>query len=251
MSTAKPKTVLITGTSSGGIGHEAARLFHRAGWNVVATVRTDPALSALRKDNRKKVLRLDLAKPETIEGVAQQAIEAFGTVDVLVNNAGYFQMGPLETSMRQIREQFETNFSGLVALTKAVLPQMRRQLSGVIVNVSSLSAENGYPFASVYSASKGAVMALTEGLSIELDAMNISVKAVLPGQHATRIFTKIDAAPSLPAEYQPLLDHFVRMQGSSGGSSLKVQRRRSSRPRPTGDATKFAASWALTPRAFP
>jgi NAD(P)-dependent dehydrogenase (short-subunit alcohol dehydrogenase family) len=213
------KTVLITGTSSG-IGREAAWLFHRAGWNVVATVRTDPALCSPPKDSRMKVLRLDLSKPDTIDGVAKQAIKAFGTVDVLVNNAGYFQMGPLETStMQQIREQFETNFFGLVALTKAVLPQMRRQLSGVVVNVSSLSAENAYPFASVYSASKAAVMALTEGLSIELDAMNISVKAVLPGQHATRIFTKIDAAPSLPAEYQPLLDHFVRMQGSSGGSN--------------------------------
>jgi NAD(P)-dependent dehydrogenase (short-subunit alcohol dehydrogenase family) len=219
MSAAAPKTVLITGTSSG-IGYEAAGLFHRAGWNVVATVRTDPVSCSLPKDGRMKVLRLNLSEPETIESTAHQAIEAFGSIDVLVNNAGYFQMGPLETStMRQIREQFETNFFGLVALTKAVLPHMRRQLSGVVVNVSSLSAENGYPFASVYSASKAAVMALTEGLSIELDALNISVKAVLPGQHATRIFTKIDAAPSLPAEYQPLLDHFIRMQSSTGGSS--------------------------------
>jgi NAD(P)-dependent dehydrogenase (short-subunit alcohol dehydrogenase family) len=212
------KTVLVTGTNSG-FGLATVERFHAEGWNVVATLRKVPATHPFAHLERVRIVQLELNAPESISAAADAAISHFGGVDVLINNAGYFQMGPLESStMEQVRAQFETNFFGLVALTKAFIPHMRERGGGSIINLSSLSAENGYPFASVYSASKAAVMVLTEALNLELDAVGICVKAVLPGLHATRIFTKIDAAATLPEPYRPLLSHFLRMQRASGGS---------------------------------
>jgi short-subunit dehydrogenase len=137
---------------------------------------------------------------------------------VLINNAGYFQMGPLEAStMEQIRAQFETNVFAVIALTKALLPHFREQGTGTIINVSSLSADNGYPFAAVYSASKAAVAVLSEALHIELDGLGITVKTILPGQHATKIFTKIDGVDHIPTAYQALWTQFTRHQRAVKG----------------------------------
>lgn len=169
-----------------------------------------------------RVLPLDVNDTASIPSVVREALTAFGTINVLVNNAGYFQMGPLESStMEQIRAQFETNVFGLIAVTKAILPHFREQGAGTIVNVSSLSAENGYPFAAVYSASKAAVAVLSEALHVELDGLGITVKTIVPGQHATKIFTKIDAAGHIPAAYQPLWNQFTRRQRAVKGSKAE------------------------------
>jgi NADP-dependent 3-hydroxy acid dehydrogenase YdfG len=159
------KTVAITGTASG-LGHATALRFATEGWNVVATVRNPGDLSCFEGLSNVRTVLLDVDEPASIESFGTAAVDQWGQVDALVNNAGYFQMGPLETStMTQIRAQFETNVFGLIAITKALLPHMRERGSGVIVNLASISADNPYPFTSVYGASKAAVATLTESLT--------------------------------------------------------------------------------------
>jgi NAD(P)-dependent dehydrogenase (short-subunit alcohol dehydrogenase family) len=120
--------------------------------------------------------------------------------------------------MEQIRAQYETNVFGLIALTRSFLPAMRARKSGMIVNLASISADNGYPYTTVYGSSKAAVLSLTEALNVELAPLGIVAKAILPGSHATDIFTKIDFADDFPAEYQPLFRRFVEAQKSLTGS---------------------------------
>src|ERR1700736_1809134 len=124
------KTVLITGCSSG-YGLETARHFHAQGWNVIATMRT-PREDVLLRSERLRVLALDVTKPESIAA----ALEAAGPIDALVNNAGIGVVGAFEaTPMTTVREVFETNTFGVMAMTQAVLPQLRMRRAGVIVNV--------------------------------------------------------------------------------------------------------------------
>jgi hypothetical protein len=125
-------TVLVTGCSSG-YGLETARLFHAQGWNVVATMRT-PREDLLPRSERLRVVALDVTRPESIAA----ALEASGPIDVLVNNAGIGAFGAFEaTPMALAREVFETNTFGVMAMTQAVLPQMRVRQGGVVVNVTS------------------------------------------------------------------------------------------------------------------
>ncbi|HEX4223476.1 MAG TPA: SDR family NAD(P)-dependent oxidoreductase [Pseudonocardiaceae bacterium] len=136
----------------------------------------------------------------------------FGRVDALINNAGYFQSGPLEAStMDQAHRQFQTNVFGLMALNKAFIPVFRSQRSGVIVNVSSISADGGYPYTSVYQASKAAVAALTEGLHAELSEFGVQVKALHPGNHDTKIFGKVDRAQDVPDDYTASWNKFASL----------------------------------------
>ncbi len=210
------KTMVITGTASG-LGFATVEKFADRGWNVVATTRDGRNPFPRRANVR--VLPLDVTDMPAVAAFAGPAAEQFGSVDVLVNNAGYYQMGPLETStLEQIRAQYETNVFGLIALTKSFLPAMRARRSGMIINLASISADNGYPYTTVYGSSKAAVLSLTEALNVELAPLGIVAKAILPGSHATDIFTKIDIAEEFPAEYQPLFHRFVEAQKSLTGS---------------------------------
>lgn len=214
--------IFITGVSSG-IGAATARLFAARGWNVVGTVRREDVAGPWGNHPNVEILKLDVNDGEAVSCIAAKAISVFGRIDVVVNNAGYFQMGPLETSsMEQIRSQYETNVFGLIGVTKAFLPYFRQQGCGLFINISSVSAENGYPFGSVYSSTKGAVVVLTEALNVELAGIGVSAKAVLPGLHATRIFTKVDVAAEVPDGYLPLLRKFLKMQESVRGSDPEI-----------------------------
>jgi NAD(P)-dependent dehydrogenase (short-subunit alcohol dehydrogenase family) len=215
-------TIFITGVSSG-IGAATARLFAERGWNVVGTVRRSEDHAAWNEVPNVRLLLLDVTDERAVSCIAGQAFEQFGRIDVVVNNAGYFQMGPLETStMEQIRAQYEANVFGLIGVTKSFLPCLREKGAGLYVNIASTRAESGYPFGSVYSSTKGAVALLTEALNVELAAIGLGAKAVLPGLHATRIFTKVEVAPEVPESYRSLLARFVRMQGSVRGSAPEV-----------------------------
>jgi len=184
MEIATMKTVLITGCSSG-YGLETARYFHAKGWNVVATMRT-PREDLLPRSERLRVLALDVTKPA---GIAA-ALEAAGPIDVLVNNAGIGLFGAFEaTPMATTREVFETNTFGMMAMTQAVLPQMRERKSGVVVNVTSSTTLAPMPLVAVYTASKIAVEGFTASLAFELGAFNVSVKLVVPGHGPTTNFT--------------------------------------------------------------
>jgi NAD(P)-dependent dehydrogenase (short-subunit alcohol dehydrogenase family) len=171
------KTVLITGCSSG-FGLETARYFLDRGWNVVATMRT-PRGGLLPDSEHLRLIRLDVTDAESI----RQTVEAAGTIDVLVNNAGIGWFNALEgTTMDMVRHVFETNTIGTIAMTQAVLPQFRQRKEGVIVNITSAVTLKPPRLMSVYSASKAAVEAFTEGLALELEPFNIRAKLVLPGR---------------------------------------------------------------------
>lgn len=214
------KTVVITGAASG-FGRASVERFASQGWNVVATVRKEQDLGVHGDLENVETLQLDVDDEAADEAFAQRAVEQFGQVDALVNNAGYYQMGPVEaTSMDQIHRQFQTNVFGLMALTRAFVPIFREQRSGVIVNISSISADQGFPFTSVYSASKAAVAAFTEGLNVELAGFGVSAKAIFPGQHATRIFTKIDNAEEIPADYTEAMQTFFAANVSGSAPSV-------------------------------
>lgn len=194
------KTVLITGCSSG-YGLETARHFHAHGWNVVATMRT-PSLEALPKSERLRVVALDVTKAESIAA----AIEAAGPVDVLVNNAGIGHIGALEASpMHMARKIFETNTFGVMAMTQAIVPQMRKRRAGVIVNVTSSVVLAPHPLVSIYAASKWAIEGFSECLAPELGAFDVRVKLVEPGYGPSTRFTQntdVKIEDAIPAAYQ-------------------------------------------------
>ena len=206
-----PRTIVITGTSSG-FGKLCVERFAAEGWNVVATVRKDSDLMIHQRLPNVRTVLLNVDDEPADLALADLAVQEFGRVDALVNNAGYYQAGPLEGStMDQIHRQFQTNVFGLIALNKAFIPHFREQGSGVIVNIGSISADQGYPYTSVYEASKAAVVSLSEGLNAELAEFGVAVKAVLPGSMDTRIFDKIDQAEEVPEAYQASINHFFSL----------------------------------------
>ena len=157
------KTVLITGCSSG-YGLETARHFHAQGWNVVATMRT-PRAEALPRSERMRVLALDVTRPESIAAALAEA----GPIDVLVNNAGIGLLGAFEaTPMATVREVFETNTFGVMAVAQAAIPAMRARRAGTIVNITSSVTLAPMPLVAVYRASKTAIEGFSESLALEL-----------------------------------------------------------------------------------
>lgn len=195
------KTVLITGCSSG-YGLAIARHFHTQGWNVIATMRT-PRRDLLPQSERMRVLTLDVTKPENIATV----LDACGAIDVLVNNAGIGIVGAFEaTPMSTVREVFETNTFGVMAMTQAVLPQFRARRSGVVVNVTSSVTLARMPLAAAYTASKAAIEGFTGSLAFELAYFNVQAKLVEPGYAPTTNFTsngEARMAGLIPETYLP------------------------------------------------
>ena len=170
-------TILVTGCSSG-FGLETARYFLQRDWTVIATMRTVRE-DVLPRSDRLRVLPLDVTDGASIAG----AVEAAGPIDVLVNNAGVGLLNALEgVSMDRVREVFETNTLGTIAMTQAVLPQFRARRSGVVVNVSSAVTLRPLPLLSVYTASKAAVNAFTESLALELEPFGVRLRVVVPGR---------------------------------------------------------------------
>jgi NAD(P)-dependent dehydrogenase (short-subunit alcohol dehydrogenase family) len=182
------KTLLITGASSG-IGLATAELFQQKGWNVVATMRNPEANPALARLANVVCLPLDVTATETIVPTIAAAIEKFGAIDALVNNAGYALVGPLEAcDLAEVKRQFETNVFGLISMVQAVLPHMRSRRQGVIVNVASVGGRVAFPLYSPYHASKWAVDGLSESLQFELRDFNIKVKIIEPGPIKTDFY---------------------------------------------------------------
>ncbi|MCA9705934.1 MAG: SDR family oxidoreductase [Myxococcales bacterium] len=205
------KTVLITGCSSG-YGLETARYFHAQGWSVVATMRT-PREDVLPRSERLRVVGLDVTRPESIEA----ALEASGPIDVLVNNAGIGLLGAFEaTPMTTVREVFETNTFGAMAMTRAVLPGLRARGSGVIVNVTSSATLVPMPLVAVYTASKAAIEAFTASLALELEAFGVRVKLVEPGYCPSTRFASNGGprmAGLIPEAYAPFAEQVFASLG--------------------------------------
>ncbi len=193
------KTILITGCSSG-YGLETARYFLSRQWKVIATMRT-PHEGILPPQENLRVLPLDVTDDASIS----RAIKAAGPIDVLVNNAGIGVVGAFEaTPLSHIRRVFDTNTFGVMAMTQAVIPQMRERRSGVIVNVTSSATLAPMPLAAAYTASKQAIEGFTGSLAHELAHFNITAKLVEPGYAPTTRFaqnTTVRAEDLIPEAY--------------------------------------------------
>ena len=171
------KTVLITGCSSG-FGLETARYFLARHWRVIATMRT-PNIELLPPSDLLKVIKLDVTDASSIDN----ALKTAGPIDVLVNNAGFGAASPAElTPMDTMREVFETNTFGAIAMMQAVMPQFRQRRAGVVVNVSSSVTLKPLPLIAAYSASKAALNAFTDSMALELAPFGVRLRLVLPGR---------------------------------------------------------------------
>jgi len=177
------KVVFITGGSSG-IGKSVGEFLHEKGYNVYGTSRNpEKVIGSLFP-----LVALDVRDSKSIKTAVAHVIHKEGFIDILINNAGVGITGPLEEiSAEEIRNNFETNLFGPIEVMKAVLPQMRLQKSGLIINVTSIAGYMGLPYRSVYSASKGALELITEALRMEVKKFGINITNVAPGDFATNI----------------------------------------------------------------
>ncbi|HTU86306.1 MAG TPA: oxidoreductase [Solirubrobacteraceae bacterium] len=174
------KAVLITGCSSG-IGHATAELLAREGWTVYATARKPETLADLEREGC-KTLALDVTDEASMSAAVQAVVEAEGAVGVLINNAGYSQSGAVESvPLHQVRGQFETNVFGLIRMCQLVLPGMRDQHWGRIVNLSSMGGRLTFPGGGLYHASKYAIEAISDALRFEVRGFGVDVIVIEPG----------------------------------------------------------------------
>jgi short-subunit dehydrogenase len=177
------KVVLITGGSSG-IGKSIGEFLYNKGYTVYGTSRNPEKY----KDSKFSILKLDVKNIPSIEKTVEAILEKEGRLDVLVNNAGVGITGPIEeTPEIEIKANFETNFFGPINVIKSVLPHMRMQGEGLIINITSIAGYMGLPYRGVYSASKAALEIITESFRMELKDFNIEMTNVAPGDFATNI----------------------------------------------------------------
>ena len=178
------EVVLVTGASSG-IGKAVAEFLHNKGFIVYGTTRD---VSKYPDFGPFTLIRLDVNKEKQVREAVAEVVEKEGRLDILVNNAGVGITGPIEeTPYEEILKAFETNFHGPIRMIKEVLPQMRSQGKGLIVNITSIAGYMGLPFRGVYSASKGALELVTEALRMETQGFGINITNLAPGDFATNI----------------------------------------------------------------
>jgi NAD(P)-dependent dehydrogenase (short-subunit alcohol dehydrogenase family) len=193
------KVAVVTGSSSG-IGYETALTLARNSFLTYATMRSlnksENVKSIAAKENLPiRITQLDVTDSVSINNAVQAILSETGRIDVLVNNAGYVLDGAFEDlSMDEIKAQYETNVFGLIRTTQAVLPAMRKQKSGTIVNISSIAGRIGYPGGSAYISTKFAVEGLSESMAYELEPFGIKVIIIEPGVIRTNIFNSVVVA---------------------------------------------------------
>ena len=179
------KVVIITGASRG-FGELIAKKFQKQKFQVIATMRNVDSSPSLMELDNVDIKKLDVTNKSDIKNVVDFTIKKYGRIDILINNAGYGAFGLLEeASEQEIRNQFDVNYFGLIDCIRGVLPQMRKQKDGVIINISSIAGRFGLPFTSLYNSSKFAVEGLTECLHYELSLFGIDIKTVAPGSFRT------------------------------------------------------------------
>jgi NAD(P)-dependent dehydrogenase (short-subunit alcohol dehydrogenase family) len=209
-------TVLITGCASG-FGKLAALHFANQGDTVFATMRDTSRGADLAREAESlpiEILQIDVNDDASVAAGVQQVVDKAGRIDVLVNNAGIGHRGPIEeTDDAEAKEVFETNFFGALRMTRAVVPQMRKQGGGRIINVSSLAAVVTPPFDGIYSASKKALEAASEALYYEVSPFGIKVSCVEPGGFQTNIENTRRVSRRF-TEGSPYLDRSQRFEES-------------------------------------
>ena len=209
------KVVLITGGSSG-IGKSIGEFLHHKGFIVYGTSRNpDRILNSIFP-----LVTLDVRNANSIQLAVFEVIAASGKLDVVINNAGVGITGPLEEiPMEEIKNNFETNFFGPIEVMKAVLPQMRSQKSGLIINITSIAGYMGLPYRSIYSASKGALELITEALRMEVKSFGINITNIAPGDFATNIAAGRFHAPVIEGSvYELAYGHNLKTMDEHVGS---------------------------------
>jgi NAD(P)-dependent dehydrogenase (short-subunit alcohol dehydrogenase family) len=203
------KVAVVTGSSSG-IGYETSLLLARNQFTTYATMRNMSKSDGLREIASKeniplKVTQLDVNNDSSVNNAIDSVIKENGRIDVLVNNAGYDLFGSLEeSSLEEIKQQFETNVFGVIRSTKAVIPTMRNQGSGTIVNISSVGGTVGlFPFTTAYHASKFAIEGFTESLRQELADFNINIILIEPGFIGSNFMENIKTAKGFDQNKSP------------------------------------------------
>ncbi|MDY0986679.1 SDR family oxidoreductase [Flavobacterium sp. CFBP9031] len=203
------KTIFITGASSG-IGKATALFFAAKGWKVIATMRKPEAAADLAENSNITLLPLDVTNPEQMQKTVKRAQE-LGQIDVVLNNAGYGTVGPLEgTSDVELQQIIQTNFTGVIQLTKAFLPHFRENKGGMFITISSIGGLVAYPFFSLYHATKWAIEGWTESMAFELNQLGLQIKTVQPGPTKTDFVGRSLVVPEHPA-YDEFFDNFKKI----------------------------------------
>ncbi|KAF3884343.1 MULTISPECIES: SDR family oxidoreductase [Nostocales] len=176
-----PKTILITGASTG-IGRATAIYFAEKGWQVVATMRSPQKAHPTLNHSRIMLLELDVTNDVSIKQAFDAAVEKYGALDVVLNNAGYGLFGPIEAlGMAEIDKQIQTNLYGVLRVMQSAIPIMRQQKQGIIINVTSIGGRVGFPYTAAYHATKFGVEGMSEAARFELAPHGIRIKIIEPG----------------------------------------------------------------------
>jgi NAD(P)-dependent dehydrogenase (short-subunit alcohol dehydrogenase family) len=213
------KVAIVTGSSSG-IGLESALLLARNGYITYATMRSPEKDTAIKTAVQKEglpvmIVRLDVTDDNSVKNAVDHVISEAGRIDILVNNAGYALGGALEDlAMEEIKSQFETNFFGPIRVTQAVLPTMRKQRSGRILNISSGNGIFGLPGASAYASTKFAIEGLSESIAYELEPFGIKVILIEPGFIRTNFANAIVVAKRAQDSASPYSELMQKIMAS-------------------------------------
>ncbi len=227
------QVVLVTGATSG-IGEAVVQMAAKQGAKLVLAARREGVLQTMEDILTKQgvevlVVPTDMADPEQVKALAEKALAHFGQVDILINNAGFGQMGPVEQiSGEAVQRQFDVNVFGLLGLTRALLPTMRERGQGRIINISSVAGQISMPLSGVYNATKHAVEALSDALRVEVAPFGIRVVVVEPGPVKTDFFRVAEdtaaqvADPSGP--YAGLADTMENFKASATDLAWPVEK---------------------------
>jgi NAD(P)-dependent dehydrogenase (short-subunit alcohol dehydrogenase family) len=209
---ANKKVALVTGSSSG-IGYETALMLARNGFDTYATMRNTNKSKEIAEITKKenlplRVLKLDVTDDKSVDDAINNILNEKKSIEVVVNNAGYGLMGSIEdSSLDEIKAQFETNFFGAIRVMQKVLPIMRQQKAGTIVNVSSIAGRIGFPMGSSYVSSKFALEGLSESMSYELEQFGIRILLIEPGVINTNFaFVTPKKALDTNSPYSPIMN---------------------------------------------
>lgn len=224
------KVAIVTGSSSG-IGFETALALAREGYYTYATMRDtkkgNQIKEVAKKENLKlEVLEIDVDKDETVQAAINKIVREKSRIDVLVNNAGYGLFGCLEDlSMDDLKAQFETNFFGIVRTSQAVIPVMRKQKSGIIVNISSVAGRIGFPVSPAYISSKFALEGLSESMRYELSPFGINTIIIEPGVIKTNFMSSTKRSMKPDSVYKDITNKVIMgisMMAEMGTSPQEV-----------------------------
>ena len=226
------KIAVVTGSSSG-IGFETALALAREGYHTYATMRDtkkgNQITEIAKKENLKlEVIELDVDKDKTVQDAINKIMKEKNRIDVLVNNAGYTLFGCLEDlSMDDLKAQFETNFFGVVRVSQAVIPVMRKQKSGIIVNVSSVAGRIGFPVSPAYISSKFALEGLSESMRYELSPFGINIIIIEPGVIKTNFMSSVKKFMKPDSVYKDITNKVIAgitMMAEMGTPAQEVAR---------------------------